>query len=433
MRPPQYDIPDHPLRQRLAHEVHTRPFAVITTPSQISVLAFHIEEGRAAGERAHFAKLCAHYNRPPPPEGEKYYTDHFGAFRVKWERHTEFGVYVFIREAPFDEPFEDPVLNLLPADWLAHVPGHMLVGLHLAIERPGRNEDGIARLFDYNNMVSSRVTGGKARVWTDFRLHGDGFGRIYVHDSGMTDNQAGRLIQRLREIETYRMTALMAFPVAQELVADLKQVDARLSDIANRMAESGSDPDRDAALLGELTDLAAHTERLSAGRAYRFGAARAYHGLVNERLTEIREERMEGFQTMTGFMNRRLSPAMLTCMSVADRLDHLSTRIGRANNLLRTRVNLQLEKQNAALLDSMNKRARLQLRLQETVEGLSLAAMTYYIVGLVNYGLKAVRAAGAQIDAALFTGLSVPLVLSGLFLGLKWVKKKMRKQMRHLE
>ena len=433
MPPPHNTLPDHPLRRRLAHEVHTRPFARITTPGQISVLGFHIEEGGAADERAHFAKLCAHYNRPPPPEGEKYYTDDFGAFRVKWERHTEFGVYVFIREAPFDQPFADPVLTLLPADWLAHVPGHLLVGLHLAVEPPGREEDSIARLFDYNDMVSSRVTGGKARVWTDFRLHRDGFGRMYVQDNGMTDGQVGRLIQRLREIETYRMMALIAFPIAQALVGDLKEVDAGLAEITNRMAEAGSDPARDAALLGELTDLAAHTERLAAGSSYRFGAARAYHGLVNERLTEIREERMEGFQTMTEFMNRRLSPAMRTCTSVADRLDRLSKRISRANNLLRTRVDLQLEKQNSALLDSMNKRARLQFRLQQTVEGLSLAAMTYYIVGLVNYSLKAARAGGTEIDVALFTGLSVPLVLGGLVLGLKRVKKKMRKQAGDLE
>src|SRR3546814_8262212 len=88
-------------------------------------------------------------------------------------------------------------------------------------------------------------------------------------------------------------------------------------------------------------------------------------------------------------MDRRLAPAMRTCESAAGRLETLASRVGRASNLLRTRVDIELEAQNRDVLMSMNRRARLQLRLQETVEGLSVVAISYYVVGLVGYAAKA--------------------------------------------
>ena len=47
------------------------------------------------------------------------------------------------------------------------------------------------------------------------------------------------------------------------------------------------------------------------------------------------------------------------------------------------------------LLGAMNRRQQLQLRLQATVEGLSVAAITYYIVGLVGYAAKGLKEGGA--------------------------------------
>ena len=95
---------------------------------------------------------------------------------------------------------------------------------------------------------------------------------------------------------------------------------------------------------------------------------------MERRIAELREGRVEGMPTLREFVERRLLPAMKTCETVARMQEGLSARISRASELLRTRVDIELERQNQELLAQMNRRAKLQLRLQETVEGLSVVA-----------------------------------------------------------
>src|SRR5690606_32098482 len=109
----------------------------------------------------------------------------------------------------------------------------------------------------------------------------------------------------------------------------------------------------------------------------RFSATRAYHALVMSRLNNIQEQPVDGFMTASEFMTRRLGPGMRTCESVQGWMEDLSRRIERAGDMLRTRVNLTMQEQNKILLAAMNRRSRLQFRLQETVEGLSVAAISY--------------------------------------------------------
>jgi uncharacterized membrane-anchored protein len=137
----------------------------------------------------------------------------------------------------------------------------------------------------------------------------------------------------------------------------------------------------------------------------------------------LREEQVDGYQTIGEFLDRRLGPAMRTCASVSERLADLSRRATRAANLLRTRVDFALERQNQNLLHSMDRRAKLQLRLQQTVEGLSVAAITYYVVGLVNYAAKALKDAGLPVNPTLATGVSIPIIVALLWFGLQRARK----------
>ena len=152
------------------------------------------------------------------------------------------------------------------------------------------------------------------------------------------------------------------------------------------------------ALLAELTELAAELEADAAASLYRFGASRAYDGIVEERLTALAEEVVPGYETWAGFLQRRVAPAMRTCRSVEERQANLSRKLTRATTLLRTWVDVEVEKQNRDLLASMNNRARLQLRLQQTVEGLSVAAVSYYVVGLIGYLAKGTPLFGADAE-----------------------------------
>src|SRR4029079_17068807 len=165
------------------------------------------------------------------------------------------------------------------------------------------------------------------------------------------------------------------------------------------------------ALLAELTELAAELEADAAASLYRFGASRAYDGIVEERLTALAEAAAPGYDTWAGFLQRRVAPAMRTCRSVEERQANLSRKLTRATTLLRTWVDVEVEKQNRNLLASMNDRARLQLRLQQTVEGLSVAAVSYYVVGLIGYLAKGTTLFGLAPKPELVTAASVPFVV----------------------
>ena len=421
---------DHPLRQEINDEVHARPYETLRAPARASHLGMFSGRHGAEADRAAVAALCERYGVAPPEPGAQHLSADFGPFRLKWERRTELSTYTFFAEEGFEAPFAAPPLELLPADWLAALPGSRIVAIHLALEpswAPPRSSEALVSLFGGNTIVGSHISGGAARVWTDFRIHDDGFSRILMRDVNLRERQAGRAVQRLLEIETYRMMALLAFPLARQLNPELNDLEERLAGITERMTRSDHEPDEHA-MLSRLTELAAHTERIGNTTNYRFHAARAYHAIVRRRIEDLREQRIQGLQTIQEFMGRRLEPAMRTCEAAAERRESLSERISRAGDLLRTRVDVALEAQNRDLLDSMNRRADLQFRLQETVEGLSVAAISYYALGLVGYLLEAASEAGLALRPGLIKGALVPVVVFAIWLLIRYVRSRIARQ-----
>jgi uncharacterized membrane-anchored protein len=142
----------------------------------------------------------------------------------------------------------------------------------------------------------------------------------------------------------------------------------------------------------------------------RFSASRAYFELVDQRIQDIAEQPLPGLQSLGEFMHRRLSPARNTCAWVSNREDALSQRVSRMSNLLRTRVEIEQQQANQSLLDAMNQRQALQLKLQSTVEGLSVAAISYYVVGLLGYLVKGFKPEGWPLSAETTVACMVPLV-----------------------
>lgn len=427
MTQPLTALTEHALRRPLTEEVHARPYEMMPPPARASFIAMVSGEGGAEADWRAVCALCERFSASPPAVGAVHYSGDLGPFRLRWERHTEFSTYGFIQRAPFDEPFAHPVIEQVPADWLQALPGEALVAIHVAVEdrRSGeRDLSELAPLFAGNTVAGSAVAGGSAKAWTDFRIHDDGFSRILVEDLDLRIRQVGRLVQRLVEIETYRMLALLAFPEARKHGHTIAEIDQQHAALTERVTHLASLEDEQG-LLSDLSGLAVEVERIATATNYRFSAAEAYYALVERRIEELREQRVEGVQTFREFMDRRLAPAMRTCESVRSRLETLSDRLNRTGNLLRARVNLALEQQNRDLLESMNRRARLQLRLQETVEGLSVVVLSYYSVGLVAYAAKAVKAAGYAVDIDLVTGFSIPLVIAAVFFGVHRLRNRL--------
>ncbi|WP_448189084.1 DUF3422 family protein [Azospirillum sp. sgz301742] len=416
---------EHALRVPLTNEVHARPSEAMRAPVRATMLAMLSGEAAGERERAHLEQLCDWAGVARPAAGATHYSGAFGSFRLKWERHTEFSTWTVFREGAFGEPFADPALNALPRDWLAGLAGELLVGVHVAVIDADAAEPTPAQLagiFGSDAYVGSRVAGRAATAWTDFRIHGDGFSRLLIANHSMSAWQTGRIVQRLLEIEVYRMMALLALPMARGVLPRIGAIERELAELTALTASvTGLEDER--GVLDRLTRLSAQTEQIAAETAYRFGAARAYHELVERRIGELRELRMEGLQTVSEFMERRLTPAIRTCEAVQGRLDTLSQRLARASNLLRTRVEIAVEGQNAELLKSMDRRADLQLRLQETVEGLSVVAISYYLIGIVGYAAKSLKGFGLKLDPDIVVGLMIPVVLFIVWKGVRRIRK----------
>ncbi len=418
-------IPNHPLRTQLANEVHARPYELLTAPVQASHLAILADESLLPQERQAITALCERFDVAPPAPTARHYSADMGMFRLKWERHTEFSTYTFFHAAPFSQPFKDPAITQVPQEWLEQLPGELLAAIHVALlpcDYPKSEIEELAIHFASNTVTGSSVAGGAAEVWTDFHIHADGFSRFLVQDNNLRSRQAGRLIQRLYEVEQYRILALLAFPLAQQYGQALGRLDQALNNLTSKIVDIDNLEDEHQA-LDELTHLAAEVEQISSTTSYRFSAAAAYYDIIHQRLDDLREERIEGIQMLHEFMERRLAPAMHTCHSVNERIQTLAKRVTRASTLLRTRVDVSMEGQTKDLLKSMDRRAYLQLRMQETVEGLSVVVLSYYLVGLIGYGLKAAKSAGLPINVELGTGLAIPVVIGAVFFGVRRLKR----------
>lgn len=415
----------HPKRDELYNELHARPFPVVQTPARVSRLAILIPEEERTRESAHLQNLCQRYGVNMPAEDSSFYQADFGSFQFRCGRHMEFVTYTFIRPGVGERPFESTALELIPQDWLQQMPGEVVAAFHVEMlddAQPELSREQLKTCFEGQRLVYGHLMEGDASVWSAFRLHGDGFGRFLVHNHGLNNNQTGRLLQRLLELETYRLMALLALPDARKLGPELQQVDRKLASIIASATEIKGHAD-ERKMLTELSQLAANVERWRTDTNYRFSAMRAYYSLVMKRMDELKELQVENYFTIGSFLERRLTPAYHTCESVSERLEDLARRIERAGDLLQTRVDLTIEAQNQSLLASMDRRGRLQMRLQETVEGLSIAAISYYLVSLVKIVLNALYSAGFAVNKDLATGISVPIVVAFVW----WVTHRIKK------
>ncbi len=423
-----FPIPkNHPQRFVLHNEVHARGSLILDLPVRASHLALLLSNEEKLLERDHLSKLCERYGKTSPEKDADHYCAIFDSFQVRWEQHGEFSTYtLYVQNIP-EDPFAEPALKKVPIDWLSQLPGQLIVASHAAImPAPESDTDeytdlsSVSAYFSNNPVVGSKVTGGAAKVFTDFRIHVDGFSRFLIVNRDLRTEQAGRLIHRLFEIEVYRVMTLLAFPIARKLAPELKKADRKLYTITNTMTQSGSN---DAQLLDELTTLAAEIENHISTNHFRFAAASAYYQLVGRRVEDLREVRIQGIQTLGEFIKRRLEPAINTCQSTSNRFTLLSERIGNASQLLRTRVDIVIERQNQGLLTSMALRAKMQFRMQQTVEGISIVAITYYASGLIGYIAKALHAIGWPVSPEITVGISIPIIMLAVALGLKRVHK----------
>ncbi len=424
--------PQHPERFQLANELHARPFPQLTAPCRAVHIALMAEEKPAErdpeADRTHLRDLLDRFGAQHPALGADHYSGKLGRVWLKWERHTEFVTYTLFAEGVAATPFDGTTAALFPADWLAAAPGRVVAATLVRIETAADAAEAegallgrLAPYFDGESLAVAHLADRLVLAAGDFRLHEDGMSRFAVAAlPGIGAQRLGRVVQRLLEIETYKSVSMLTLPVARRISRRLAEIDRALAALNHRIAEEASD---DRTTLDELTRLSAEIESMASDSAFRFGAAGAYAAIVEQRIEVLREGRLPGHQTFGEFMARRYDPAMRTCRSAERRLIELSGRAARIADLLRTRVDVAMADQNRDLLESMDRRAALQLRLQETVEGLSVVAISYYAVSLVAYAL-APLADRAGVDKSVVLALSVPPVLAAVW----WMVRRIRRR-----
>ncbi len=420
-------LEEHPLRQRLNNEFHARPPVPLDGAVLISHLVFKHAATKAQEARDNLAKLCQGHVCNSIESSDSHLMLDTGAFRMRWELHTEFSSYTFFRPLTSGEELHPDVtaFDAVHPEWFTGIPGKLMVATHVELRSTSDiTPDSVLATLTPNGrtIVAARVADDAAWIFTDFKID-NGFSRFLVLNASMTQRQTGRTVQRLVEIETYRMMALLGLPVAKETGRWLYSGEKELAELMENIGKTSSPAD-ERIVLDKLSRLAADVENSVSRTTFRFGASRAYHGLVMQRIEELRENRISGLPTFYEFMQRRLLPAMNTCEAISRRQEELSGRVARTSQLLRTRVDMELEHQNQEILGQMNQRARLQLRLQETVEGLSVVVLTYYGSQLVQYLAKGTKELH-HLNTDIITAVSIPLI-AGL---VAWGTRRMRKKL----
>jgi uncharacterized membrane-anchored protein len=419
----------HPQRAALHNEIHARPPEPMTAPLAISHVVMLCDAEQRAASREHIAALLRDHHLPQPDGLTTHLRMDMGQFRMRWELHTEFVSWTFMRDLPASRTGETssdpaPAIDAVPQDWFAALPGQCLTSLHLWVlpANASVTDSQVKRLLDEDTLVASTVADGFGEIYTDFAIHADGFSRMLLFAGGMTQRRLGRLVQRLLEIETYRMAALLGLPAARDAYAVLASAERELAELAQsiRSAKREDEPQ----LLDRLTKLAGEVESQHAATHSRFSASSAYFELVDRRIDDIAESRLAGMQTIRDFMDRRLTPARSTCEWATRRQDALSQRVSRISNLLRTRVEIEQQQSSQALLSTMNARQDLQLKLQSTVEGLSVAAISYYIVGLISFLAKGALALGWPWSPESTAAGAIPVVVIGIWWSLRRLQNR---------
>jgi uncharacterized membrane-anchored protein len=414
----------HPLRARILGELHARPMRPLESPVRILHFAFLTDGGQAEADRLFLAKACVERGLPEPDAQTRQHRLELPGAALVWERHGEFITHSWeFRGDASGAPFTPSPDELMRKLRLLPQPGLLLVAADLHMVVGEMAAGAAAAQFGPLQVAVSEVNDRRGLVATDFAPDTFGFVRILVVNRAMPPLAAGGVAQRALEIETYRTLTLLGLPEAQSLLPSIRRIEQELPRLLDEMTQAIG-VDRNRHLLDALTGLAAELEVGAAASLYRFGATRAYGDLVQSRLEAIQETKLADYPSLSAFLTRRLDPAIRTCLNTEARQADLSRKLSRAAQLLRTRVSTEVESQNAELLKQMGDRVQLQLRLQQTVEGLSVAAITYYIASIFHHVFEGAHQAGIHVDPTIATAILIPFIAGFVWWTVRSIRRK---------
>jgi uncharacterized membrane-anchored protein len=312
------------------------------------------------------------------------------------------------------------LLGSLP---LPEQPGPHLVSIDMRVV-PMADKDEARNCLQESIASHSRIEGDGAEVSSDFMPDEAGMVRFVIANRNLAPRRLGALARDVMEIEVYRTLALMGLPAARRVAPLMREIEGGLATLTSDLVRQQS-LDQGDELLARLTDMTARVEAEIAQTKFRFAATRAYGAILADRLAAFSTPASPEAPTITAFLERRNAPALRTCETMDSGLIDLAARLTRASGLLRTRIDVERAKQNNTLLATMNERTDLQLRLQQTVEGLSVAAISYYVIGILAYMFKGISSTHAvSFSPDIAVAISVPVVV----LLMAWIVRRIRRK-----
>lgn len=401
----------HSQRARLHNELHARPSIYFEDPAHLHHYAFLDADGIAADILHRVAEVTG---KTPDVEAAQEILD-LGDQTLKWERHTEFFTLTLLVPRPArGEPWPSPPPLLAE---IAAKHSRALINASLILVEAESSWEGDPKAYGLRDPAGSSVGDDDATVWSDFRLTAAGVNRLLLVNRGLNAFRLGRMTRRLLEIETYRMMASLALPLAKEMSLELRDYELELGELSERNTESDAVTSRP--LLAAISTLSARLERSGARSRRRFSATEAYARIVYLRIDELRETRVGDNPRLGTFILRRFRPTVHFCAAIHQRQQSLAESVARLNDLLRTRAQVEIEEQNSVILQSLNERTSSQLKIQKAVEGLSIIVISYYLFSLFKLGLQSLDALGMPIVPAVAAAILAPLGL-GIIGVLAW-------------
>ena len=418
------------LRRILSDELHARAFHDFDGAGRFIRFVFLINDA-AAGFLEYVNAFLETEKSPPIAPESKFARVEFDDYAFRFERHTEFFSISFIqkgrmiRSGLLPEAY-DPEAVGLPLDWARAAPATLFQAIWLEVgAKPPRtlNDARMLAMLDSRAVAANQFSDGAGQLHFAFDIDAAGFSRVALFNSDIPPSRMGRAVQRVVELETYRLLALLGFAAVRDNGGRLGEIEDIVGKLTNELAEQIKLPDgKVETLLSTLTAQAADLEEIYSKTSYRMAATKAYESIMADRIAGLRLTRLIGFQGVRGFLNRRMTPALDSCHAFSERLAQLSARITRAGDLLQTQTEMIIQRQNRDLLTSMNSRTKAQLHLQQTVERLSIAAVTYYGVGLVGYLAKPLPLDRWGIDLIVVKAAFVPVIAFIVWLAIRAVK-----------
>ena len=395
---------EHPLRRWAVDEMRLRRFAPVARRCEIYQVVRLIDAAERAQEDQWLLR-----DRPDFDDwslAERHGAGHTVAgLHFIWERHTEASTLTLILPDGADD-----AVRIRYVRWLEQWPGVVVRATHIFVFPDGGDIDAqlVKQGISLNDLVCCDINAG-LRIWSDFAIHPDGYGRLLVSAGNVDDSERGRIIQRMQELGNYRNLALLGFPAVQQYGPQLDTLEDKLSEHARRVAEADQDDDM---LLNELAGISSQLELIRSATSFRLSATTAYAEVAADRLASLDVRPVANHQSLTDFTERRLVPASRTCSVFRQRLSHIAERVSGVMQALDTRIDSRIKTQNLSLMQSMERSTQLQFRLQTLVESLSIIAAAYYLVGLIAYVVKGAAALSTGAWYEVFVGaITLPVVL----------------------